>query len=290
MNIKQITTFFVASILLVGCTAVNDNTSSSSTGGINQEQNITAAANPDPQAMQKIDQLFSLSSTQYEAKQKAIKECMASKGFIYTPNTSQAQRSLRSFIGPAELSLDQARSVGYQNQSSTVPELATGLEKPGAMEAFSGTPDSKTISVEGIPGGVKEDSCIASAYADLFGNVETGVFFEGGSMNLPLPYLNAAAVDTKMQELNKEWANCMENDHSLKFESPAIIAQYPDQQTIDTAVADAQCRQKTNYETELLSINNSYLTTFLNNNQDIIQQISDAKKVAETNAPAILNR
>lgn len=286
LNVKQSLTLIATGALLVGCSAGNKEAANTE----NKSQTIVAATQVDTQALQKIDQLFSLTPTQYEAQQKALTSCMASRGFTYTPSSRQNQRSLRSLISPSQLTLEQARSFGYQNQTSAPAEASTGLDAPGAMEAFSGTSDSKIISVEGIPGGVKEDSCIASAYSELFGSIETGVFFEGGSLNLPLPYLNAATDDPKTQELNAQWSTCMKNDYQREYESPSIIAKYPDQQTIDTATADAQCREKINYESQLLDIYNAYLTTFLNDNQDIIQQISDAKKLAEINAPKILNQ
>lgn len=285
-NFKQSLTIIATGALLVGCSAGNKEAADTE----NKNQTIVAATQVDTQALQKIDQLFSLTPTQYEAQQKALTSCMASRGFTYTPSNRQNQRSLRSLISPSQLSLDQARSFGYQNQTSVLTEVSTGLDAPGAMEAFSGTSNSKIISVEGVPGGVKEDSCIASAYSELFGSTETGVFFEGGSLNLPLPYLNAAASDPRTQELNTQWSACMKNDYQLEYESPSIIAKYPDQQTINIATADAQCREKINYESQLLDIYNAYLTTFLNDNQNLIQQISDAKKLAETNAPKILSQ
>lgn len=288
LTLKQSIVFIAAGTLLLGCSSANDKTANSADSS--PDQAIVAAAQTDHQAIQKIDQLFSLTPTQHEAKQKALISCMASKGFIYTPSSPQNQLSIRSLITPAELPLAEARSSGYQSQTSSTAEGATGLDTPEAMEAFSGSHDSKVISVEGVPGGIKEDSCIATAYTELFGSAETGVFFEGGSLNLPLPYINAAMADSKTQNLNEQWSTCMKDEYSLEFETPSIISKYPEQQTIEVATADAQCREKINYESQLLDINNSYLTTFLDDNQDIIQQISDAKNLAETNAPKILNK
>lgn len=82
----------------------------------------------------------------------------------------------------------------------------------------------------------------------------------------------------------------MKKDHNRIFETPALTVKQTEQQTIDNATADAQCREKTNYEKTLKDINNAYLTTFLADKQNLIQQVTEAKKTAENNAPKILNK
>lgn len=254
------------------------------------EQPITAAQTIDTQALQKVDQLFTLSPTENDAKQRAIQKCMAQKGFTYIAQPMSSS-SIRNQVSPQPLTLEDARSYGYQKPSTASKAEANAqsqAEAPGFDTAYGGTEDSKLISVEGIPGGVREDGCLAAAYQELFGSAETGVFFEGGTLNLALPYLNAARFDPAQEELDKKWSECIKTDYSLDYQTPdlASISIGADAQKI--ATADAQCREKVNYEQVLQNSLNAYLTTFLNDNQNIIQQLSDAKKTATENAPKIL--
>lgn len=288
MSKKTLAALGLSFLLLTACGNTQENTS---TADIEQTAaKITPASAPDSQAIQKIDQLFSLSATQQDAKNRALSTCMAGKGFIYTPAQPTASFSIRSLISPAPLTLEQARARGYTDPQTQHKNTTSGLEAPGATEAFMGSADAKTISVEGIPGGIKEDGCLAAAYQQLFGNIEVGIFFEGGTLNLPLPYINAAMEDPQVAQLDQEWSTCMTENHQISLDTPSLIFKQPNLMTLETAVADAQCREKINYENRLTSITNGYLTAFLNDQQNLIQQITDAKKTAEINAPKILSQ
>lgn len=56
------------------------------------------------------------------------------------------------------------------------------------------------------------------------------------------------------------------------------------------AVADASCCEKVGYEKTVKETLNKYLTSFLNDKEAVVQQLTEAKKTSEQNAPALLNK
>ncbi|MDO5750972.1 MAG: hypothetical protein Q4P78_07215 [Rothia sp. (in: high G+C Gram-positive bacteria)] len=74
---------------------------------------IEPSDHPDPQAYQKITELFTSSSSVLRAKEKAIQDCMASKGFPGYKSVQENLYSIRSEILVAPLSVEQARLHGY---------------------------------------------------------------------------------------------------------------------------------------------------------------------------------
>lgn len=144
-----LTTFAIATLMLSGCSSTDQATSQASQQP--SAETITPAEHPDAQAMQKINQLFTLTPVQQDAKNKTIVQCMARKGFAYTPPTSK-EFSIHSLISPAELPLSQARTSGYATTELTRAEqTGSGIEAPGAQEAYQGTPTAENLSVEGNP-------------------------------------------------------------------------------------------------------------------------------------------
>lgn len=282
-------------LFLTACSTTSSQQATNTNAGDNSRDtlNIQPATHPDAQAFQKIDQLFSLTPTQQDAKNKAISKCMESKGFTYQLATIYKDFSVRSLIMPEELPLSEARTYGYNAPSEAQlaeKNSAGSLEADGAQEALQGSIEDQPLSVEGIPGGIRKGGCLATAYEELFGSAEAGIIFEGGTINLPLPYINAAMMSQAQENLDAKWSACMKEEHNLDFPTPSSVLEFQENQTIEKATADAQCREKTQYEEELKNIHLPYLTAFLNDQQNLIQQITDAKKAAETNAPKILSQ
>lgn len=201
-----------------------------------------------------------------------------------------AQYDVRSLFQPAELTLEQARANGYKSATSLRTEQNAGNLSPEEQEAFSGSVESQGITADGVPGEVKEDSCVADAYKKLYGSVESGVLFEGGVQNLPLPYVNTAKSDAAMDDVDKKWSQCMQDEHQLSFPNPDNTNISEESGSLDVAVADASCREKVGYEKTVKETLNKYLTSFLNDKEAVVQQLTEAKKTAEQNAPALLNK
>ena len=55
-----------------------------------------------------------------------------------------------------------------------------------------------------------------------------------------------------------------------------------------TAIDDATCREKINYEEKTEQILDTYMTTFLEKEQDLIERVTTSQKTAEENARKIL--
>lgn len=219
MKIRQAGCLVAATAALLLTVCAGNNTSSSEESST--ETSVSAATAVDPQAIQKVNQLFATSTTIENAKQAALKQCMQGKGFTYTPsNVQPAQYDVRSLFQPAELTLEQARANGYKSATSLRTEQNAGNLSPEEQEAFSGSVESQGITADGVPGEVKKDSCVADAYKKLYGSAESGVLFEGGVQNLPLPYVNTAKSDAAMDDVDKKWSQCMQDEHQLSFPNP----------------------------------------------------------------------
>lgn len=279
--------FSALMFFLVGCGASDEGPKNEPSASA---ESISAAQAPDSQAIEKVDEIFRMTPAMHDAVEKEIARCLDAQGLRWEARPYQA-RSVRSLASPTELSLEDARVRGYD--ARTNPEEAGGLP-PGkdqrANAAFAGDPEKGTVSVEGIPGGVAKEGCLATAYEKVFGAVESGVLFEGGAENLPLPYVNAALDGDSMRKLNDEWSGCMKRDEMLDYATPDLIHQPTKKPDIATAVADAKCREKIDYESRLRTQLNAYLTTFLNEKQGLIVQASDAKKAAESKVSEILGQ
>lgn len=76
MKIRQAGCLVAAALLLTGCAGNNTSSSEESSA----ETSVSAATTVDPQAIQKVNQLFATSTTIENAKQAALKQCMQGKG------------------------------------------------------------------------------------------------------------------------------------------------------------------------------------------------------------------
>ena len=274
----------LASLLLLSLTACSAQESSQEE---TQEVQIKAADQVDSQAIEKVNTLFTLSPTAQQAQEAALAQCMTARGQTWVSSSAKLPYDVRSQLDPSPLSLAQAQAEGYSSHNYSQTQSLPNLTEE-AMLIYMGDPSQGSISVEGVPGSIAANGCLAESYTRVFGSAESGVFFESGILNLTLPYVNAVIHDSRSQELDQAWSACMKEEEGIEIASPALA-------TIDTslgphqmAVADAQCREQVNYEEKTREILNSYLTTFLAENEGLIDQLTEAKKTAEQNAPEIL--
>ncbi|WP_129358413.1 MULTISPECIES: hypothetical protein [Micrococcaceae] len=291
---KKITFFSVLVFFLVGCGAAEGGAKSEPNASESSEslaiESLAAATSPDPQAIEKVDELFRQTPAMHDAVEKEIGQCVSNHGARWVARSHKTP-SVRSLASPSELNVEDARVQGYVTDAGLEdPEsLPSDMEKK-AISVFIGDPENGSVSVEGVPGGISKDGCLAFAYEKVFGSAESGVVFEGAAGNLPLPYVNAAMDSEETRGLEKKWSECMKNDENLEFETPDIIHAKIKNPGIDIAVADAKCREKVDFENQLRKQLNAYLTTFLKEKQGLITKVSDAKRAAESNVLAILGQ
>lgn len=273
----------VLALGLVGCSASSSETAPDTTS----ETEIKPAAQIDHQAIEKVNTLFNMTPAAQQAKEAAVAQCIQGKGLTWPIQPANPDFDIRSQMSPKPLSVEEAQQYGYQTPNSNPEQDASPVED-AAWNAYMGNPENGRVAVDGVSGGIATDGCLAQSYKEVFGSAEAGVLFEGGILNLPLPYINAAQADKRITELDKQWATCMKNEHSVEIATPDLAAIDTSMDSHQLAVYDAQCRQEVKYEETTREVLNAYLTTFLADQQGVIDQLTQAKQTAEKNAPVIL--
>lgn len=283
-SVQKLIFAVLASASLAGC-----GISSESYSATDKESNINieAAASPDSQAIEKVNTLFSMTPAAQQAKEVAIAQCLQAKNLNWQERPTSKVFDIRSQLSPKPLSLEDAREYGYLSPDPNFEELDSSVDDT-VLAAYGGNPENGSVTVDGIPGAIAADGCLAQSYKDVFGSAEVGVLFESGILNLPLPYINATQADDRLVELDKQWATCMKDQHGVEIENPDLAAIDTSMDSRQLAVYDAQCRQEVKYEETTREVLNAYLTTFLADREGIIDQLTQAKQTAEKNAPAIL--
>lgn len=285
-NVRQvygsILSIGIISLSLVGCSS-----SSSSETAPDTATEIKAATQVDPQAIEKVNTLFNMSPAAQQAKEKAIAQCLQQKGLTWQERPAKEAYSIRSQLFPQPLSVEDAQQYGYEKPGPNLEQDSPPIDD-AVMEAYMGNPENGRVAVEGVSGAIASDGCLAQSYKAVFGSAEAGVLFESGISNLPLPYIGEVQSDPKVLELDKQWATCMKDRHDIEIANPDLASVNTSMDSKKLAVYDAQCRQEVKYEEGTVEVLNAYLTTFLADEEGVIDQLTQAKQTAEKNAPAIL--
>lgn len=279
--------YFMGVVMLVlsGCSA-NEATS---TEAEQYESGIAPATQVDSQAIEKINTLFSMSPAAQQAKEVTVAQCLQAQGYSWSLRSTSERYDIRLDLSPRPLSVEDAQEHGYQKASTTLEQNNPDIDD-ATWAAYMGNPENGGISVDGVPGAIAADGCLAQSYEAVFGSAEAGVLFESGIQNLPLPYIGAAQMDSKQEELNQRWSACMKDNYSIEIQTPDLASVDTSMDSHQLAIYDAKCRQKVNYEEITEDILNAYLTTFLTDNEGVIDQLTQAKRIAEKNAPEILSK
>ncbi|MFW0178460.1 hypothetical protein [Rothia sp. P7208] len=247
---------------------------------------IKPAQNPDPQAMEKINQLFSVTETMHKAQQKALIQCVAQHGAHIVEVPLSTYNVQKETFSP--LSLEHARQHGYTSEDRDIEESISQQDSPNAQEFIMGNPMNGSVSVEGIGGAIAKDGCLAQSYQEVFGTPEAGVIFVGGPHAIVEPYRQAIWKDPQVKTIEQEWSQCMKED--FHQDVPNTFEARKHDSSVESAVQDAQCREKTGYDQKMATLSNAYYTTLLNDKPALIENIAQAKKTAEENAPKIIQQ
>ncbi|MDO4898472.1 MAG: hypothetical protein Q3965_04095 [Rothia sp. (in: high G+C Gram-positive bacteria)] len=282
MRRKLIASLSLLALALTACGSSENQEASPS------DATITPAASVDSQATEKVNTLFSITPTAQQAQQVAIAKCVTEKGGNWNISTVEKQQfDIRQQLSPKPLSVDQARQHGYNSPTASAENQTSGNDT-AAMALYAGNPDNGSVSVDGVPGAIAADGCLAQSYKDVFGSAEAGVLFESGILNLPLPYINAVGEDSAYSALLEEWHTCMKDTYQVDIATPDLASVDTSMDSNTLAVYDATCREKVNFEPRVGDTLDAYLTTFLTEQEPVIDQLTTAKETAEKNAPAIL--
>ena len=241
--------------LLAGCAGGASSTQSSPSS--DTQQNISAAATIDTQATEKVDSMIFTSDNVERAYQRLASDCMVSKGYPDRKTYYMVETfPVRSLLSPQPLSVEYARNSGYP----------------------SPTPPSRYASLEGSINLTEQE---VKAYYGDNGNEVTKKL---------LPYIRASVSNGAYSSLDDEWAHCMaERGYTYSSSDIAYDAVRGKPTEQQTAIDDATCRERINYEEKTEQVLDAYMTTFLEKEQGLIEQVTTAKKTAEENARKILS-
>lgn len=253
---------------------------------------VEAAATSDPQALTKTDEFLAANGPAEQARQIVIGDCMAKAGFPWAASTPR-QMKVQDLIPLKPLSVDQARSTGYDSPQQNQSQEAKNAQTPAATEAFSGPSGASKVSVSvlGMKPSVSSKGCLAESYKQVYGSIENGMMATGVTANAVLPAVNAAIADESMVDANKKWAECMTSAGYPNFPTPDRAwdnARQTPQNAAVIAVVDAKCRESVTYEAQRKTALNKYLTTFLTRNETLITEIQGIRKQGAANAQKIL--
>lgn len=283
-SIHKILVAVLVSASIVGCGVSNE---TDSTAGSKSSVEIKAASSPDSQAIEKVNTLFSMAPAAQQAKEVATAQCLQEQNLTWPQRPASQSFSIRSQLSPSPLSPEDAQQYGYQKPATNIEQNLPAIDD-ASWAAYMGNPENGGISVEGVPGAIAADGCLAQSYKAVFGSAEAGVLFESGILNLPLPYVNAVKEDERYSDLIGLWRTCMKDQHGVEIDNPDLATIDTSMDSHQLAIYDAQCRQQVNFEEVTTDILNAYLTTFLADNEGVIDQLTQAKQTAEKNAPEIL--
>lgn len=239
----------------------------------------TASATVDTQATEKVNALIAISDNVERAYQRLASECMVSKGYPDRKTYYMVETfPVRDLLSPLPLSVEYANKSGYP--SHVPPSRYASLEDTVKMT------EQETQAFYGDDG---KGGCRKEAELKLYGSGTLAGTREVVTEKL-LSYIRTSVVDGAYSSLDGEWERCMaERGYTYSTSDIAYDAVHGKPAEKQTAIDDAACREKINYEEKTEQILDTYMTTFLEKEQDFIEQVTTANKAAEENAQKILS-
>lgn len=247
------------------------------------EADIKPANEVNHDATEIVNDAFSISPEVHDAQQKAAAQCMEERGYTWEPVPAQPTYDVRNSLHPNPLTVEQAKRYGYGPTTPDYERLLPPIEQE-AFEAYMGTDLSNPITSPQGGGSIAPDGCLAESYKQVFGSAEAAVYLEGGAENLPLPYIAAIHDNIEDIKVTEAWSACMADNYDIKAETPSLAAHSNGIDQYDMAVKDATCREETGFEDVMNKLLDAYMTTFINDNEDLIKQAKEYKETAEANA------
>ena len=244
-----------------------------------QSSSATASATVDTQATEKVNALIAISDNVERAYQRLASECMVSKGYPDRKTYYMVETfPVRDLLSPLPLSVEYANKSGYP--SPTPPSRYASLEDTVKMT------EQEIYAFHGDNG---KGGCREEAELKLYGSGTLAGTREVVTEKL-LSYIRTSVIDGAYSSLDDEWARCMaERGYTYSSSDIAYDAVHGKPAERQTAIDDAACREKINYEEKTEQILDTYMTKFLEKEQDFIEQVTTANKAAEENAQKILS-
>ena len=206
---------------------------------------------------------------------------MTERGFPnYKVPAGETEIPLLQTAGFEPLTVADARTRGYKERYSLVTaelEEQSRTMSEAEMQALNGT--------EGKGG------CQQEATRAVFGSEESRAIIKKVNVTA-VRYLNNDAIFKDLEPAAEKWAQCMKERFGGDYTSPDMAREQYRQNNQDThelAINDATCREATGLDAEQRKMAIAYLSSFLEKEQGLIEQVTTAKKTAEENARKILS-
>lgn len=268
-------------LTLVLSSCASGQPSADSSASANAEKAYSASKSPDSQAIEKVENLASLSDNVARAYQRSLSQCMTERGFPHhKAPAGEAETPLLLQADLEPLTVADARARGYEERYSlatTALEEQSRTMSDAEMQALNGT--------EGKGG------CQQEATRAVFGSEESRATIRKVYITA-VHYLNNDAIFKDLGPATEKWAQCMKERFGGDYTTPVMAREQYRQNNQDThelAINDATCREATGLDAEQRKIAIAYLSSFLEKEQGLIEQVTTIKKTAEENARKILS-
>ena len=296
MNLRHnvsamVTMLMVTAGILTGC-AQSTNNHPQEISIRQWDSKITPTVTPDPLAINKVVDLFRTPESLRKAEEKAITHCMHARGHTDFIAKRIETFSIRGHILVLPLSLENARIRGYaipEDPEWDAYSAQTARMSNQANEDYTaGTPKSEYIT--GYPGGpsMPEGTCLLEGLKALYGSAEDAVFFETIKHSMLNAYINSYIDSDEYNSILREWKTCMSDNFQSEHRTPDE-AELKDHDNMNTAIADATCREKIDYEGRIKKGLIPYISQFIEDNPHIIAKYTEIKKRGEGNIEKIMN-
>ncbi|MDI2034795.1 hypothetical protein [Paenarthrobacter nitroguajacolicus] len=219
---------------------------------------------------------------------EAVRRCMATAGYDYTPVSSgQESVDLKNFIGFDSLTVETARTFGYASSKpkgpgEPAPDSTLGklMADPGFQQALNGGGSPEQNVVRSSAGtGMLWGGCNAEGITAIYGNADKYMRATGLALNSLMVATNAAGQDAGVQSAVESWKECMSTTafpYSHPGEAVSAGHEAGGQKELKIAVTDATCRESTGFDAKITTVLDKYLTTRM---KELEAEVADVKQI-----------
>ncbi|MDO5749680.1 MAG: hypothetical protein Q4P78_00555 [Rothia sp. (in: high G+C Gram-positive bacteria)] len=231
-----------------------------------------------------VNELFRIPDSVNKAMYRVTLDCMVQRGF---PARSLYPFPHNQSLGVGEgFTVEVAREHGY-----AYPKQANQPTE----EDFAGIPDEELralhtrLDQSGEVAG--SEGCLNIAQSKVIGSDDDYRVLFYSQKNL-LGYTNGTTFDARLSAKEEEWAVCMQDRfHRNASEGMTlyVIEAEKAENSHELAIEDATCRETVGYSTYYRDVMNGYMKQFLDDNQGLVENVTQVKKKADERAVNILN-
>jgi hypothetical protein len=258
---------------------------------------VTASPEPVPGIIRQAEAYATADPIAEKGMQEAVRRCMATAGFDYTPPTSDLTLDLNGAIGFKRLTVDAAKASGYasavpQGPGEPAAESADGklFANPVFTTALTGPGDTASMTAVGSTQ-TSSGGCRGDAMTQIYGSAENYMLATGIAYNSFFPASLSASGDSGIAKTVTDWASCMKDTPYASFANPHQAAEAGKaaggQEEFRIAVTDAVCRDKTGFHAALDKVLDKYLTTRMQELAPHIAEVKEIRRAAAANAATL---